>query len=265
MWPSSLWCYEYSWLRPFAQSLLRILGFIFCGTAAALAFGGVLVILMYKNYSYLLQESFLSVPGWLAVAAALTLLPTGVLSISLSAKSSRCQQGTLMYLLLVLLCLEISSGVMAHLYSIRMPSELKSTLDHLVSQYNGTRSQAPDSRVVDMVQTKLQCCGVQNYTDWLKATAASWHFPAEKSRVPESCCKEKYSRCGSDLSHVEWLFQEGCLKKLEDRLCFVTLYVFWCCILLSVLELLAGASNGMLMIMPSWNFQILDSSTFSKA
>ncbi|NXK09621.1 TSN3 protein, partial [Herpetotheres cachinnans] len=233
--------------RPVAQFLLRFLGFVFWGTAAALACGGVFVILMYKNYRYLFQESFLFLPGWLAVAAALILLPTGVLAISISVKTSRYQQGTLMYLLVILFCLELSLVVLAQSYSIQMASELKSTMGYLVYHYNRTQSQGPGSRAVDMVQRELQCCGLQNYTDWLKATAASWHLPAAKSRVPESCCKENYSHCRGDLDHLEQLFQEGCLKKLEDRLHFVMLYVFWCCTVLSILEMLAGVSNGILM------------------
>ncbi|KFR16670.1 Tetraspanin-3, partial [Opisthocomus hoazin] len=233
--------------RLFARALLRFLGFIFWGTAVVLAFGGVFVILMCKNYRYFFQESFLSLPGWLAVAAALILLPTGVLAISISVKCSRHQQGALMYLLLVLLCLQVSSAVLAQFYSVQMASELEGAMDYLVYQYNGAHSQGPGGSAVDEVQRKLQCCGVQNYTDWLKATAAAWHLSAEKSRVPESCCKEKYSHCGGDISHMEQLFQEGCLRKLEDQLHFVNLYVFWCCTVLSILELLAGVSNGILM------------------
>lgn len=261
---SSLWCYEDSWVRSFARSLLRFLGFVSWGIAAVLAFGGVSVILMYKNYRYLFQDSFLSLPGWLAVAAALILLPTGVLAVSISAKGSRYQQGALMYLLLVLLCLQMSSAVLAEFYSIRMASELKSTVDYLVYRYNGTHSQDPGSRAVDTVQRKLQCCGIQNYTDWLNASATSWHLQAEKAHVPESCCKEKYSHCGGDLGHLEQLFQEGCLKKLQDQLHFVMFYVFLCCTVLSVLELLVGVTNGILMRhQPFHDLQILESSTFS--
>ncbi|NXS69029.1 TSN3 protein, partial [Pandion haliaetus] len=243
---------------PFARFLLSFLGFILWGTAAALAFGGVWWILMCKDYRHLFQEFFLSLPGWLAVAAAIILLPTGVLALSISAKCSRYKQGALMYLLLVLLCLEMSSAVLAHIYSVWMASELKSTMGSLFYQYNGTHSQAPVNSAVDVLQRKLQCCGAQNYTDWLKKTAASWHLPAEKAYVPESCCKEEYSHCRSDLGHLEQFFQEGCLKKLEDQLHFVMLYVFWCCTVVSVLELLAGVSNGILMRhQPFHNLQLL--------
>ncbi|XP_071587782.1 tetraspanin-3-like [Heliangelus exortis] len=261
--PPSLWCYSYPWLRPFAQSLLRFLGFIFSGSAALLAFGGIFVILMYMSYRCLFRESVLAVLGSLAVVVGLTLLPTGVLAISISAKSSHYKQGVLMYLVLVLLCLEISSGVMAQLYSVRMTSELKRTMGHLVSQYYGTHTQAPGNSPMDAIQRKLQCCGVQNYTDWLKATAASWHLLTEKARVPKSCCKEIYSHCEGDLGHLEQLFREGCLKKVEGWLWVVVFCMFWCSIVLSVLGLLAGFCNGILMQILSHRFQILDSFTFT--
>ncbi|KFQ64379.1 Tetraspanin-3, partial [Phaethon lepturus] len=233
--------------RSFAQSLLRFLGFIFWGIAVALTFGGVFVILMDKSFRYLFRESFLSLTGWLAVVAALVLLPVGVLAISISAKISRYQQGTFMYLLLVLLCLEMSLAVLVQFNSPQMASELQSTMDSIVYHYNGTHSQGPGSMALDEVQRKLQCCGIKNYTDWLMVTADSWHLPPEKRRVPESCCKEEYSHCRGDLGHLEQLFQEGCLKKLEDRLHFAMLYMLWCCTGLSILELLAGVSNCILM------------------
>ncbi|XP_053788777.1 tetraspanin-3-like [Vidua chalybeata] len=255
-----LWCYEDAYLRSFARSLLGFLGFIFWGTAAAQMFGGVSVILMFKNYRSLFQESYLSLPGWLALATALTLLPTGVLAVSISVKCSRNQQGILMYLLLLLLCLEVSSAALAHSYCVRTASQLESAMDYFVHQHNWTCSQDPGNSAVDVIQRKLQCCGVHNYKDWLKASS-SYH-PA---CVPKSCCKEKHSHCRGDLGHVEQLSEEGCLKKLEDQLCFAMLYIFWCCTVLSILEVLAGVSNGFLMRrQPFHELRILDSYTFSQ-
>ncbi|NXI00796.1 TSN3 protein, partial [Pachycephala philippinensis] len=230
--------------RSFTRPLLKCLGFIFCGTAAAQAFGGVLVIRMFKNYRYLFQESYLSLPGWLALTTALILLPTGVLAVSIPVKRSRKEQGTLMYLLLLLLCLEMSSAALAHFYSVRTTSQLESAMGYLVHQHTWTCSQDPGSSPVDVMQRKLQCCGVHNYTDWLKASSSSSYHPA---CVPESCCKEKHSHCSGDLDHVEQLSEEGCLKKLDNQLCFAMRYVFWSCTVLGILELLAGVSNGILM------------------
>ncbi|KAM6230431.1 tetraspanin-3-like [Porphyrio hochstetteri] len=251
-----------TWIRSFARYLLGFLGCILWITAAALAFGGVFMILTYKNYRYLFQESFLSLPGWLAVIAAIIMLPTGILAIAISFKSSRYQQGALMYLLLVIFCLQMSSSVLVQFYSVYMPSELKRTMDYLVYHYNET--QGPGSMAMDTVQRKLQCCGVQNYRDWLSATADSWHLSAENSHVPESCCKEKYSPCRGDVHHLDHFFQEGCLGKLQDQLHFVLFYLFWCCTVLSVIELLVAVINGILMRnQPFSDIQILDSFTFS--
>ncbi|KFP85492.1 Tetraspanin-3, partial [Acanthisitta chloris] len=241
--------------KSFAQFLLRFLDFIFLGSAAAQVFGGVFVILVFRNYKYLFHESCLSILGWLALVAELILLPIGLLAVSTSVKSSCNEQGTLMYLLLLLLCIETSSVVLAQFYSTSMASQLESTMGCLVYQHDGTCSQHPGSTAVDAMQRKLQCCGVHNYTDWLKTTAASWHLPAY---VPESCCKQNYSYCRGDLGHLELLCQEGCLKKLEDRLYFVVLYVLWCCASLSLLVLLAGVSNGIFMKhQPFYDLKIL--------
>ncbi|KFP79135.1 Tetraspanin-3, partial [Apaloderma vittatum] len=233
--------------RSLALYLLWFLGFVFWAAAAAMAFGGICGILMYENYKYLSQDYFLHLLGYLAVAVAFFLLPTGVLAISINVKTSRYKQGVFMYLLLVLLCLEMTLGVLAQLNSNWMASDLKNTMRSLIYQYNGSHPQGPGDRFVDEVQRELQCCGVQNYMDWLKTTPANWHLPAEKPRVPASCCREKYSYCRGDLNNPEQLFQEGCLKKLEDQLHFIMFYMFWCCVGLSILELLAGVSNGVLM------------------
>ncbi|NXJ83733.1 TSN36 protein, partial [Trogon melanurus] len=244
--------------RSLALYLLLVLGFVFWVAAAAVAFGGIFGILMYKNYIYLSQEYFFHLFGWLALAVAFFLLPAGVLAISIYVKTSRYKQGLFMYLLLVLLCLEMTLGVLAQLKSNWMASDLKNTMSSFIYQYNGSPSQGPGNRIVDEVQRKLQCCGVQSYTDWLKTTPANWHLPAEKPRVPASCCTEKYSDCRGDLNNPEQLFQEGCLKKLEDQLHFVIFYTFWCCVGLSILELLAGVSNGILMRhQPFHDLQIL--------
>lgn len=260
----SLWCYEDSWLRTFAKYLLKFLGYVSCCSAAALAFGGVSVSVMYRNYRYLFQKTFLCLPGWLTIGAAIILLPTGLLAISISTKTSRYKQGLLMYLLLVLLCLEMSSAVLAQLYSLQAPSELKSSMSYLVYQYNKSPSKDPGVRVVDIVQRRLQCCGVQNYTDWLKTTAPSWHILAGSARVPESCCKETYSDCMGDLSRLDQIFQEGCLKKLEDWIQFLMFYVFWYCVVLSILGLLIFVINGLLMRQqPLPDLRFLESSSYS--
>uniref|UniRef100_A0A8C3RVS5 Uncharacterized protein n=1 Tax=Chelydra serpentina TaxID=8475 RepID=A0A8C3RVS5_CHESE len=194
------------------NNVIIVFGAIWC--VYTLVFGGAFVILTYKNYKSFFWDCFLVVPGWLAIASAFLLLPTGALALCISTRNSRYHQGTFMYLLVVLFCLEASSAVLAHVYSDRMSSELNRTMGHLFHQDNGTYSHHPGSRAVDILQRQLQCCGVHNYTDWAEAAASQ---PVRTGNIcaPKSCCKETYSACTGDLRQSEQLFQEGCLRKLE--------------------------------------------------
>ncbi|XP_074850818.1 tetraspanin-3-like [Carettochelys insculpta] len=257
-----LYCTTESWVRPLARALLALLGLILWAAATALVFGGAFVILTYRNYKSFFGDWFLLVPGWLAIVSAFLLLPTGAFALRIPTRNSRYLQGTFMYLLVVLLCLEASSAVLAHIYPDRMSSELNSTMGHLFHQYNGTLPHHPGSRAVDIIQRQLQCCGVHNYTDWVKS--ASSHVHDRNICAPESCCKETYSDCTGDLSQSEQLFQEGCLSKLNHRLQFVMGYLFWCCVVVACLAVSAVISNGILMRQrPFQDFRILDSATFS--
>ena len=47
------------------------------------------------------------------------------------------------------------------------------------------------SKAVLCVCTQLQCCGVNNYSDWFNIRA----WPTEQ-RVPDSCCKQPEEGCG---------------------------------------------------------------------
>lgn len=64
------------------------------------------------------------------------------------------------------------------------------------------------STSLDALQRDLQCCGVDNHTDWYNIQA----WPDEQ-KVPESCCIVPSSQCGyEDVS--QW-YQRGCLEEME--------------------------------------------------
>ncbi|XP_028568215.2 tetraspanin-3-like [Podarcis muralis] len=258
----SLMCITESWSRALAKVVLTLLGFLLWGAAVALVLGGAFVILTYRSYGVFFQNRFFLVPGWLAIMAALLLVPTGALAICAPVKNSRLHQGTLMYFLLVLLCLEASSTIMTHVYCVKAGHQLKNSMDHFFLQYNRTAPHHRSNRAVDATHKQLKCCGIDNYTDWTAALPT--HLQAGHVFAPESCCKEAYLDCRGDVSQPEKLFKEGCLQRLEGRLHFVMGYMAWCCMVVVWLEMLAALSNGILMKeQPFQDFQILDSAAFS--
>ncbi|XP_062984803.1 tetraspanin-3-like [Elgaria multicarinata webbii] len=258
----SLSCVTEPWSRAFAKVGLTLLGFFLWGAAVALLFGGAFVILTYETYRPFFQNKFFLVPGWLAIGAALLLFPAGALAMCTPLKNSRHQQGALMYLLLVLLCLEASSAVMTQIYSARAGHQLKNSMGCFFLRYNQTVPSLCGMEAVNTIHKQLKCCGLYNYTDWMVPLPN--HLPTGRAFAPETCCKETYLDCNGDVNQPEKLFNEGCLQKLEERLHFVMHYLAWCCLAVGCLEMLAAISNGILMKeQPFQDFRILDSAAFS--
>ncbi|XP_048360346.1 tetraspanin-3-like [Sphaerodactylus townsendi] len=256
--PPLLWTTE-TWSRVSAKVLLILLGFCLWGVAVAFLFGGAFVILTYKSYIVFFQNSFFSLPGCLALVIASLLFLTGALAIFTPGKNSRHHQGTLMYLLMVLFCLEASSAVMTQVYSTQVAYQLTSSVHSLFHGYNRPVPNYPSNEAVDAIQQQLECCGIYNYTDWFVLA-----LPSQLQRGPKSCCKEVASDCTDNASLPETLFEEGCLSKLEKRVHFVRHYMNWCCVIGGCLEMLTVISNGVLMKQqPFQDFRILDSANFS--
>ncbi|XP_053155981.1 tetraspanin-3-like [Hemicordylus capensis] len=246
----------------FATVILCLLGFLFWLAAVALLFGGTFVILTFKNYRLFLQNNFFLVPGWLVIIAALLLFMTGVFAMC-TPVNARHRRGTLMYLLVILFCLETSSVVMTQLYTAKVSSQLKGTMDYFFHRYNMTVPSYYAYEAVDTIHKQLRCCGIYSYTDWTTGPLPH-HLQSGHVFVPESCCRETYLDCTGDVSHLEKLFKEGCLRKLEERLDFDMQFMTWTCVVTGCLELLAVFCNGVLMKEHSCHdFRILDSATFS--
>ncbi|XP_008115772.1 tetraspanin-3 [Anolis carolinensis] len=257
-----LLCATESWSRVLAKIALTLFGLLLCGAAVGLLFGGAFVIFTYQSYRFFIQNKFFSVPGWLAVVSALLLLPTGALAMCVPVKNSRHLQGIVMYLFLVLFCLEVSSVVMTQIYSAEVESQLKNKMGPFFHKYNWTAPNHRDTVYVDATHKKLKCCGISNYTDWMIMLPN--HLQIGHGFAPESCCRETYLDCRGDLSQPEKLFKDGCHKKLEERFYFVKQYVTWCCVVIICLEILAAINNGILMKeQPFQDFRILDSAAFS--
>uniref|UniRef100_A0A6I8NEY6 Tetraspanin n=1 Tax=Ornithorhynchus anatinus TaxID=9258 RepID=A0A6I8NEY6_ORNAN len=76
--------------------------------------------------------------------------------------------------------------------------------------YNGTVDHR--SEAVNTIQRTLQCCGVNNFTDWNNTA-----YFKEKG-IPQSCCTDPEKCSESDLKDISKIpnkvYHEGCLSKV---------------------------------------------------
>jgi len=115
-------------------------------------------------------------------------------------------QPILLYLLAVFLSiifiLELTAGISAYIYRGNIENGFKTGLNNSIAQYGngGLRD-----RDIDMLQSYLKCCGVQNYMDW----SEKWH----NETVPISCCKDK-DNCHNSPVDPNDIYTSGCYVKI---------------------------------------------------
>ncbi|XP_019613969.1 PREDICTED: CD63 antigen-like [Branchiostoma belcheri] len=128
-------------------------------------------------------------------------------------------------ILSILLLLTLIGGILGFQMRGKLRSRIKEDLMDFLRGWNPSNRKA-----FDLVQKKLQCCGVENYTEWENSG-----FPQQKLNgssglsVPGSCCitalvnfdlAAPNDTCGADLGNGTTVEQaintEGCLNKLES-------------------------------------------------
>ncbi|XP_033029826.1 tetraspanin-6-like [Lacerta agilis] len=112
-------------------------------------------------------------------------------------------------ILLALLVLEITAGAAAYTYRHKLHQTLLSNTLKTLDKYS---EEVQITKGVDSLQTEFQCCGAENYTDWMNTT-----FGSLSSSVPISCCRVPVENCITDLSkHTAGINQQGCVLKLNN-------------------------------------------------
>ncbi|XP_045919379.1 tetraspanin-3-like [Micropterus dolomieu] len=81
--------------------------------------------------------------------------------------------------------------------------------------------------------TKLQCCGVHDYRDWLET---SWFNQTGGLLVPRSCCNSTFPSCNGTVDQPWQLYEKDCQVKLEMALQFVLSFIIWGSLLFFVAE-----------------------------
>ncbi|KAJ3612833.1 hypothetical protein NHX12_019091 [Muraenolepis orangiensis] len=187
------------------------------------ALSGSYLLLNYSHgRPFFRQHSVILLPTALALSAAALLLISGVIGCMAATRTSVCLQGLFVYLLVVVLCLQATASALAYYHSDKVKAEL-STLRGVFYNYSGS-SQDPQARA-------LQCCGVQDYRDWLETP---WFN--QSGHVPQSCCNSTFSACNGSLRAPWELYAQGCQVRLEEAVVFMLSLISWSLLPLVLVE-----------------------------
>ncbi|XP_013873511.1 tetraspanin 37 [Austrofundulus limnaeus] len=165
---------------------------------------------------------YITLPAVLAICSGAFLFVTGCLGSWMHLKDSSCHQGLFVYFLVMVFCLQGTASLFAYIHYKQVDLEV-APISEVFQKYTGS-SQDINSRTVDMAQEKLLCCGVHNYTDWLKT---SWFIQTGGLSVPHSCCDPIFSSCNATVNQPWLLYKEGCQVKLKMALQVMLHPIIW--------------------------------------
>uniref|UniRef100_A0A2P2I445 Tetraspanin-1 isoform X1 n=1 Tax=Hirondellea gigas TaxID=1518452 RepID=A0A2P2I445_9CRUS len=132
--------------------------------------------------------SVLEQGAYVMIAAGALIFLLGFLGCCGAAMESRSLLTTYGLLIIVLFVMQVAGGVLAAVYRTQAEDELEELLKFSLQKYYSTPQRANAVTLAwDAVMEELECCGVNNYTDFEKA--ALWQTnKTNKQLVPLACC-----------------------------------------------------------------------------
>ncbi|XP_067872802.1 tetraspanin-3-like isoform X1 [Heterodontus francisci] len=242
-----------------SKLLLALLGPLLTGSAVVPILGGFFFLLTNRCYRHFIGNDYLLLPAGLSFAVGGLLILTGIIGLCITVNRSHCQQGTFQYLVLILFCLEVTTGTLGYINSVRVESADLDAFNEIFRNYNGNDSTI-ESGTVDRLQRQMQCCGVTNYTDW---TQFPWFIQSGNASVPHSCCARNLSTCTGDMEEPELLYTEGCLLTLRDQLWWIFLFTLGWVIAACCLQSLGALIICLLMNSDPAPYELLNNVNFS--
>lgn len=201
-----------------SKTVLILLSLIFWAAAAGLGYVGVYVINSYRNYDHFLEDKYTMIPAVIIISIAVVMFIIGLIGCCATIKESRVGLGLFLFLLLIIFIAEVAAFVLGFVYRGKIRPDLDKSMTQVFQKYDG---KSPESRAVDFLQEQLQCCGVNNSTDW---EHIPWSNGTRNNSVPESCCKHNVVNCTGSLAEPAKLNKEGCEEKLDHWLQHVLSY-----------------------------------------
>uniref|UniRef100_A0A8C1H3H5 Tetraspanin n=1 Tax=Cyprinus carpio carpio TaxID=630221 RepID=A0A8C1H3H5_CYPCA len=192
-----------------SKTVLLFLSVIFWAAGAALAYVGSYVIKSYNSFEDFVSNKYSVIPAAIIIGVAVVMFVIGIVGCCATLRDT----GFIIFLLIIMVIFaaEVTAFVFGFIYRGRIKGDLEKSMNSVFQKYDGVNS---ETHAVDYLQSQLECCGVNNITDW---TAIPW-FVQHNNSVPHSCCKANATQCTGQLTQLDLLNTKGCEAKLEQML-----------------------------------------------
>ncbi|CAF0702809.1 unnamed protein product [Brachionus calyciflorus] len=205
-----------------AKSLVIIYNILFLISGILLIFFGIWTLTSKNDYADLLSSNlYLSSTYILIIAGAITILTSllGIVSAWIEKKNLLI---IFIALLIFIFLTEITAGVLAFVYRVKLKESLKRDLENNIKFHYEEPGYDKQSKLLDNLQIKFKCCGANDFRDWFDSKYVQANniteFQLENTRynlVSESCCKTPSNLCAKRI-HPSNIYHKGCVSALEN-------------------------------------------------
>eukprot|EP00057_Strongylocentrotus_purpuratus_P032462 XP_787729.2 PREDICTED: CD63 antigen [Strongylocentrotus purpuratus] len=232
-----------------AKLLLFVFNFSIWAVGVILISVGSYVTAKQAKYQELFAEDTLVIVCALTIAIGCFTFIVGFCGCCGAMKEGVCLLKTYWFLMLLIICGEITAGALAFVYNDEIEASMLEGMTTTIHENYGESTAS--TGIIDEVQIASKCCGATNYTDYvLCENCPAW--PA----VPESCCIPEAD--GGDIelcqagvkgvpTNTDQVYETGCVAASIDvvqenfiligAICFALIIfeiltmVFTCCVI----------------------------------
>ncbi|KAM7411360.1 hypothetical protein PAMA_021383 [Pampus argenteus] len=217
--------------------LLFFFNFIFWLCGILLIIVGLLVqVTLHKTV--LIKDAAASGGPILIIIAGVVIFLITFFGCCGACKENYCMVTTFSVLLVLIILLEIAAVIVGYIFINKSTNIVPDSLNEMINDYNKT---AEFKKIVDGMQERLKCCGVNSSADWK-------HFRPDGNSVPDSCCVNVTTNCGiGAMTDAAKVYQKGCRSPVEALLKKITLWVVVAAIVIAFLQIMGIVLSCVLM------------------
>lgn len=194
------------------QVVFVVLGLVMIGVGAWLEVREQIIVAAIDSDTFLVGPYLIIAAGCAVVLVA----AIGMIGALCDKKINRFLLIFYIVLVLVIFAAQLTGGILGFVYRDTLLDTVETGLNTTLTKYGVNTSTTSLNLAIteswDFVQQNLECCGINDVSDWVDSGGVFENNGA----FPESCCMSTTLQCNLNISDPDNIHSMGCLQTLTD-------------------------------------------------